>query len=168
MHYGEFSTYFKTFYGQFQVIFGQIRPILRSLWTISSEFKAFFSLRGEIWYTPSERREERRKRKRDLVLAAHRDITLMAKGKGMDIPVIIWWADKAQSDQRGGHRQRPSPDKHRPSPGRQRPSPTRVPTRTSRRAGIGQGDLPHTREATSTLRMQGDHKEQHLSQSLNR
>ena len=59
---------------------------------------------------------------------------------------------KAQSDQQGG----------------QRPSPTRVPTRTSRRAGIGQGDLPHTRVSTSSLRMQGDHKEQHSSHSLNR
>ena len=33
------------------------RPILRTLWTISCEFKALFFLRGEIQYTPSERRE---------------------------------------------------------------------------------------------------------------
>ena len=58
--------------------------------------------------------------------------------------------------------------KQRPSPGRQRPSPTRVPTYTSRRVGSGQGDLPHTRESTSASRMHGNHKEQHLSQSLNR
>ena len=54
-----------------------------------------------------------------------------------------------------------------PHPGRQRPSPSRVPTRTSRRAGIGQGDLPHTKVTTSSLRMQGDRKEQHSSHSLN-
>ena len=37
-------------------------------------------------------------------------------------------------------------------------SPARAPTRTSRRVGIGQGDLPHTREATSTSKMHGNHK----------
>ena len=58
--------------------------------------------------------------------------------------------------------------KQRPSPGGQRPSPARAPTRASRRVGIGQGDLPHTRVTTSTLRMQGDHKEQHSSHRLNR
>ena len=81
---------------------------------------------------------------------------------------------KAQSH--GGHarpnhhtvgRQSPT-GKQRPSPGRQRSSPARAPTRTSRRVGIGQGDLLYTKEATSTLRMQGDHKEQHGSHSLNR
>ena len=45
---------------------------------------------------------------------------------------------------------------------------TRAPTYTSRRAGIGQGDLLHMREATSASRMHGNHKEQHLSHSLNR
>ena len=59
---------------------------------------------------------------------------------------------KAQSDQRGG----------------QRPSPARAPTRTSRRAGIGQGDLPHTKVETSVSRMHGNHKEQNGSHSLNR
>ena len=58
--------------------------------------------------------------------------------------------------------------KQRPSPGRQRPSPTRAPTYTSKRVGISQGDLPHTREAASVSRMHGNHKEQHLSHSLNR
>ena len=53
-----------------------------------------------------------------------------------------------------------------PHPSGQRPSPTRAPTRTSRRAGIGQGDLPHTKVTTSSLRMQGDRKEQHSSHSL--
>ena len=52
--------------------------------------------------------------------------------------------------------------------GKQRPSPTRAPTRTSRRGGIGQGDLPHTRDATSVSRMHGNHKEQYGSHSLNR
>ena len=57
--------------------------------------------------------------------------------------------------------------KQRPPHGRQRPSPSRAPTSTSRRAGIGQGDLPHTKATTSSLRMQGDRKEQHSSHSLN-
>ena len=59
---------------------------------------------------------------------------------------------KAQSDQRGG----------------QRPSPARAPTRTSRRVGIGQGDLPHTKVETSVSRMHGNHREQSGSHSLNR
>ena len=58
--------------------------------------------------------------------------------------------------------------KQRPSPGGQRPSPTRAPTRTSRRAGISQGDLPHTKVATSVSRMHGNYKEQYGSHSLNR
>ena len=58
--------------------------------------------------------------------------------------------------------------KQRPSPGRQRPSPARAPTRTSRRVGIGQGDLPHIKEAASASRMHGNHKEQYGSHSLNR
>ena len=58
--------------------------------------------------------------------------------------------------------------KQRPSPGGQRPSPTRAPNRTSRRAGIGQGDLPHTKVATSASRMHGNYKEQYGSHSLNR
>ena len=61
-----------------------------------------------------------------------------------------------------------SGDKQRPPPSAGRdPHPLRVPTRTSRRAGISQGDLPHTKVTTSSLRMQGDHKEQHSSHSLN-
>ena len=66
-----------------------------------------------------------------------------------------------------GSRQGPT-SKQRPSPSGQRPSPTRAPTYTSRRAGIGQGDLPHTRETSTTLRMQGDDIEQYGSHSLNR
>ena len=58
--------------------------------------------------------------------------------------------------------------KQRPSPGGQRPSPARVPTRTSRRAGISQGDLPHTKVETSVSRMHGNYKEQNSSHSLNR
>ena len=84
--YDEFSTYFKNFlciYGQFQV-----------------SLKPFF-LRGEIRYTPSERREERKREKQpcgkgrekrrrsgyrqdpviSTVQAAHRYISLTAKGK---------------------------------------------------------------------------------------
>ena len=60
------------------------------------------------------------------------------------------------------------PNKQTPSPSRQSPSPTRAPTRTSRRAGIGQGDLLHTRDATSASRMHGNYKEQDGSHSLNR
>ena len=52
--------------------------------------------------------------------------------------------------------------------GKQRPLPTRAPTRTSRRVGIGQGDIPHTRDATSASRMHGNYKEQYGSHSLNR
>ena len=58
--------------------------------------------------------------------------------------------------------------KQRPSPGGQRPSPARAPTRTSRRVGIGQGDLPHTKIETSASRMHGNHKEQNSSHGLNR
>ena len=58
--------------------------------------------------------------------------------------------------------------KQRPSPSGQRPSTTRAPTRTSRRAGIGQGDLPHTKVETSVSRMHGNYKEQNSSHSLNR
>ena len=106
----------------------------------------------------------------------------MAKGKRVPVHSIIRRAErpnhtvggKAQSY--GGHA-RPNhhtagrqglTGKQRPSSGGQRPSPTRAPASTSRRAGIGQGDLPHTRVTTSTSRMQGDHKEQHSSHSLNR
>ena len=72
---------------------------------------------------------------------------------------------KAQSYERAA---RPSQrGKQRPPHGRQRPSSSRAPTSTSRRAGIGQGDLPHTKATTSSLRMQGDRKEQHSSHSLN-
>ena len=70
---------------------------------------------------------------------------------------------KAQS----GASRDPTPVGRDPHPGGQRPSPSRAPTRTSRRAGIDQGDLPHTKVTTSSLRMQGDHKEQHSSHSLN-
>ena len=41
-----------------------------------------------------------------------------------------------------GRRQGPVRRQAETPPGRQRPSPSRAPTRTSRRAGIGQGDLP--------------------------
>ena len=60
---------------------------------------------------------------------------------------------KAQSDQQGRA---------------ESPSPARVPTRTSRRAGISQGDLPHRKVETSASRMHGNHKEQNGSHSLNR
>ena len=70
---------------------------------------------------------------------------------------------KAQS----GASRDPTPVGRDPHPGGQRPSPSRAPTRTSRRAGIDQGDLLHTKVTTSSLRMQGDHKEQHSSHSLN-
>ena len=61
----------------------------------------------------------------------------------------------------------PTPVGRDPHPTGQRPSPSRAPTRTSRRAGIGQGDLPHTKATTSSSRMQGDRKDQHSSHSLN-
>ena len=158
--------------------------------------KLFF-LRGEIRYTPGERREEREREIQPC--GKGREIWVQARpinisGTSRYIPYgkservrdmqDIWWAErpnhmvggkaqsccrwkapiiwrvgKAQSDQWG---------KQRPSPGGQRPSSARAPTRTSRRASIGQGDLPHTRDTTSTLRMQGNHKEQHGSHSLNR
>ena len=66
-----------------------------------------------------------------------------------------------------GQRSPPGGQAETPTQCRQRPLPTRAPTRTSRRAGIGQGDLPHTKATTSLLRMQGDQKEQHNSYSLN-
>ena len=95
---------------------------------------------------------------------AHRYISLMAKRKeyetrksysGRQDP-IVRWAGKPRQASRDPH------------PGGQRPSPTRAPARTSRKAGIGQGDLPHTKVTTSSLRMQGDCKEQYGSHSLNR
>ena len=104
-----------------------------------------------------------------LVQVAHRHNPYGKKGKGTDIPSQTSEVGRdphplgharhrytigghTQSDQRGG----------------QRPSPTRAPTRTSRRAGIGQGDLPHTKVATSASRMYGNYKEQYGSHSLNR
>ena len=114
-----------------------------------------------------------------LISVVYRYISLTAKGKeyetcksysGRQGP-IVRWAGKAQlagqaetPTWRAGKTQQASRDPH---PGGQRPSPARAPTRTSRRAGIGQGDLPHTKVTTSSLRMQGDHKEQHRSHSLN-
>ena len=86
------------------------------------------------------------------------------------IQIYDGWARPSQRGKRRPHpagRQDPT-DKQRPSPGRQRPLPARAPTRTSRRAGIGQGDLPHSKVTTSSLRMQGDRKEQHSSHSLNK
>ena len=101
----------------------------------------------------------------------HIGITLMVKEtKGMDTPshymvgtqgpIIVRWAGKAWRANNDPH---PTVER----PGRQRPSPTRASTRTSRRVGISQEDLPHTRVTTSTLRMQEDYKEQHGSHSSN-
>ena len=93
-----------------------------------------------------------------LVQAIHQDITLMAKKEKSTGHARVQWASRD-----------PHPmGKQRPSPGGQRPSPTRAPIYTSRRAGISQGNLLHTRKTPTTLRMQGDHKEQHSSHSLNR
>ena len=59
--------------------------------------------------------------------------------------------------------------KQRLSPSGQRSSPIRAPTRTCQGEwAVGQGDLLHTKEATSVSRMHGNHKEQHLSHSLDR
>ena len=132
-----------------------------------------FFPRGEIpGYRHTQRAEYidthivEREEESGLVQVAHQDITLTAKGRrvpvrytqsygGQQGPVII------------PGRQDPT-SKQRPSPGGQRPSPARAPTRTSRRAGIGQGDLPHTKVATSASRMHGNYKEQYGSHSLNR
>ena len=137
------------------------RPISRTLqW-----YKVFFFfLRGEIRYTPSERREEREreiqpcgKRRKIWVQARpnyiqckrHIDIyPLRQKGKSTG-HARHTVGRKAQS-----YDGRPRPSqwgRQRPPPSGQRPSPARAPTRTSRRAGIGQGDLPHTKVTTSSL-----------------
>ena len=128
------------------------------------------------WYTHNKRREKRRK----IWVQARPSYINNISGTSIYNPygkrerlrdmqdTDIWRPGKAQSDQWGRHRQRPSPDKQRPSPGGQRPSPARAPTRTSRRAGISQGDLPHTRDTTSVSRMHGNYKEQYGSHSLNR
>ena len=163
--------------------------------------KLFF-LRGEIRYTPSERREkynlvvkgERSGYRQDPVISIvqeiywytpddrkekkiwykrHIGITLTAKGKEYEYTQIIQRTarlnhtagSKAQSAGQSGD---PHQAGRQDPMGKQRPSPARAPTRTSRRAGIGQGDLPHTKVTTSSLRMQGDRKEQHSSHSLNR
>ena len=75
-------------------------------------------------------------------------ITIMAKGKRvLAYPVIpVGWTETPPSGQK--------------------PSPSRTPTGTSKRAGSGQGDFPHTKETTSASRMHGDHKEQHLFSQL--
>ena len=116
-----------------------------------------------------------------MVQVAHWYITLMAKGKestgharprymagqGPDISMV----DKATDIPDMATVGRQDPQSYRQAETLtqwQRPSPTRAPTRTSRRVGIGQGDLPHTREATSASRMHGNHKEQYGSHSLNR
>ena len=83
-------------------------------------------------------------------------ITLRAKGKGMDIPSHHTVGRQGLMG------------KQRPSSSGQGPSPARAPTRTSRRVGISQGDLLHTRDATNASRMHGNHKEQYGSHSLNR
>ena len=105
--------------------------------------------------------------------AAHRYITLTAKRKVYGTRKTQIYDGRARPSQQG--KQRPHPvgrqdptGKQRPSPGGQRPSPARAPTRTSRRAGISQGDLPHTKVATSASRMHGNYKEQYGSHSLNR
>ena len=116
-----------------------------------------------------ERKGERSGHRQDPVIPiVHQHITLMVKGKeSMSITLTAkgkgYQACKTQTDSG-----QTGPDKHRPSPGGQRPSPSGTPTGTSRRVGSGQGDLPHTRETTSASRMHGNHKEQHLSHSLNR
>ena len=110
------------------------------------------SVRNTPQYNPvvkGERSGHRQDPVISIVQAAHRYISLTAKGNHTA-------GGKAQS---AGQAETP--------PGRQRPSPSRVPTSTSRRAGIGQGDLPHTKVTTSSLRMQGYRKEQHSSHSLN-
>ena len=104
-----------------------------------------------------ERKGERSGYRQDPSISViHRYISLTAKGNEYETRKS--YDGQARPSQRG--RQRPPPDG-------QRPSPARAPTRTSRRAGIGQGDLPHTKVTTSSLRMQGDRKEQHSSHSLN-
>ena len=89
-----------------------------------------------------ERKGERSGYRQDpvisIVQAAHRYISLTARGK------------EYGTRKSYGGRQGPVRGKQRPPPGRQRPSPSRAPTRTSRRVGIGQGDLPHTKATTSS------------------
>ena len=148
----DFWTIFDLFLGLFWTvlcIYCEIRPILRTLWTISCEFKAFFR-RGEIpGYRHTQRntlihnlvvKGERSGYRQDpLIPVVHRDTyPLRQKGK----------STRHANHMAGGKAQ--SGDKQRPPPGGQRPSPSRAPTRTSRRAGIGQGDLPHTKVTTSS------------------
>ena len=167
----------------------KIRPILRTLqW-----YKAFFSQEGRYpGYRHTQRNtlihskwKERGKRK---VIWCNRHIDIYPlRQKGKSTRHANHTAGgKAQSyggqaenpTRRAGktwwdtqiiwRAARPSQGTSRdPHPGGQRPSPARAPTRTSRRAGISQGDLPHTKVTTSSLRMQGDRKEQHSSHSLN-
>ena len=110
------------------------------------------------WYTPDERREQyidtyplRQKGKS----TGQAETPPGGQARPRDTQII---RRAARPSQRG---------KQRPHPGGQRPSPSRAPTRASRRAGIGQGDLPHTKVTTSSSRMQGDRKDQHSSHSLN-
>ena len=96
----------------------------------------------------------------------HRQNPYGKRQKGTDIP--SHYRGKQRPSPRWASRDPHSMDQQGPSPGRQRPSPTRAPTGTSRRVGIGQGDLSQTKEATSVSRMHGNHKEQYGSHSLNR
>ena len=105
----------------------------------------------------------------------HRYITLTAKGKEYGTRrdhTAVRQGPIVRRDRQGPvqqSRQRPPPSGagRDPIQASRDPHPARVPTRTSRRAGIGQGDLPHTKVTTSSSRMQGDRKDQHSSHSLN-
>ena len=103
------------------------------------------------------------KEESDLVQVAHQHNPYgkREKGTGM-VHSIIRWAARPNHHTAG--RQGPTVAR----PGGQRPPPARAPTRTSRRVGNGQGDLQHTKAATSASRMHGNHKEQNGSYSLNR
>ena len=146
-------TNFKDFLNSFKILCVSTKP---------------FFLRGEIRYTPSDKGREIWVQARPSHINSTSGTLIYIpygkKGKGYRYSTIIYGGRQGPVIIPG--RQDPT-SKQRPSPGGQRPSPARAPTRTSRRAGIGQGDLPHTKVATSLLRMQGDRKEQHSSHSLN-
>ena len=101
----------------------------------------------------------------------HIDITLTAKGESMGKTQSYKWAGKTQhigmtlmAKERGYQ--------HTPISGwavkAQTPVPSRIPTRSSRSMGIGQGNLLHRKEITSNSRMQGVSIEQPCCHSLSK
>ena len=179
-----------TLFGLFKGHYGQFQVSLK-LFFLRGELPGYRHTQvAEIYIDThlmkGERKERSGYRQDPVISVVHRDITLTVKGKEYRHQYNpygkrkrVWGTqgpDRQQADRTqprqaqtltrwAGKTRRASTDPH--LAGRD-PHPLGHQPGHQGRAGIGQGDLPHTREATSTLRMQGGHKEQHGSHSLNR